>query len=114
MTCLALAPSYEGDAPMATRGDMEQLRGNPGALPGAFKEVSALADLGLSGDFLLDLIHNGGLDGLGQDEELDDGDEDTAHGFYNTVSAYTNAFVWYGTGKLLGISHFLGQILLGR
>ena len=45
----------------------------------------------LSGEFLLDLIHEGGLDGFGGGEELDDGSEDTSHGFYNSVTGYTNA-----------------------
>jgi hypothetical protein len=43
----------------------------------------------LSGDFLVDLIHNGGLDGF-LDEDMDQGDLDDAHGFYNTTTPYTN------------------------
>jgi hypothetical protein len=43
----------------------------------------------LSGDLLVDLIHNGGLDGF-MDEDIDSGDFDDAHGFYNTTTPYTN------------------------
>jgi hypothetical protein len=43
----------------------------------------------ISGDFLVNLINNGGLDEF-QDTRLDEGGEDSGHGFYNTASPYTN------------------------
>lgn len=45
----------------------------------------------LSGDFLQDLICNGGLDEYVLDDEIyDEGDDTTTHGFYNSSTAYTN------------------------
>jgi acyl-CoA synthetase (AMP-forming)/AMP-acid ligase II len=43
----------------------------------------------LSGEFLMDLINNGGLEEY-MHEELDEGDEETGHGFFNNPTAYTN------------------------
>jgi len=44
----------------------------------------------LSGDALVELINNGGLDEFQGKTLLDEGEEDAGHGFFNTSTPYTN------------------------
>ena len=44
----------------------------------------------LGGEYLVDLIHNGGLEDYSLEEFDDENEEGTAHAFYNSTTPYTN------------------------
>ena len=91
VACNRIGVGYGTAKNIETMAKFPKVKGAVSATGSGFLADTNLALPVLSGDFLLDLIHNGGLDGFGEDEELDDGDKDIAHGFYNSVTAYTNS-----------------------
>lgn len=66
-----------------------KIKGTVSSTGTGFLAEAALPLPHISGDFLVKLFNSGGLDEF-KDTRLDNGEQDSGHGFYNTATPYTN------------------------
>lgn len=89
LACNRLGMAYATAKTIEAMTKFPQVKGSVSATASGFLAETGLPFPYLSGDFLLDLIHNGGLDQY-QFEDFEDGAESSPHAFYNTTVPYTN------------------------
>jgi acyl-CoA synthetase (AMP-forming)/AMP-acid ligase II len=93
IACNRLGVGFATAKNIESMGKFPKVKGAVSATGKGFLAETNLPLPYLSGDFLADLIHSGGVDEYAKEDDSDDDgpEENTAHGYYNSASTpYTN------------------------